>query len=208
MGVFVVFFGRRGVVGFNGCCSGASIGDGCFMLACISGRSGGGCIVATSPRPVREKVRPAWPGGGCEREKVLPAHEKCPKIGGLWRAGRVFSRKHLSRGCAGRTFSRKCRWRGRAGRTFSRICPRGSVAGRILLWGPVPAGVPRGLAVPSRPDGPAVPSAPAGISPGAPRAPGAWPARRKAASRRSGSSAPPTRRPSRSSGTWARSRGR
>ena len=30
--------GRRGDGGFNGCCSGASIGDGGFTLACISGR--------------------------------------------------------------------------------------------------------------------------------------------------------------------------
>ena len=29
--------------------------------------------------------------GGCEREKVRPAYEKWPKIGGLWRAGRVSS---------------------------------------------------------------------------------------------------------------------
>ena len=200
MGVFVVFFGCSGVVGFNGCCSGVRSGDWGFMLTCISGRRAViGFKVTMSQRPVREKVRPAWPGGGCEREKVLPAYEKCPKIGGLWRDGRVFSRKHLSRGCAGRTFSRKCRWRGRAGRTFSRICPRGSVAGRILLWGPVPAVVPRG---------PAVPSAPVGLSPGASRASGAWHARSRATSRRSGSSAPPTRRPSRSSGTSERSRGR
>jgi len=35
-------------------------GDGGFMLACISDRSGcSGCTIATSPRPVREKVRPA-----------------------------------------------------------------------------------------------------------------------------------------------------
>ena len=38
-----------------------------------------------------EKVRPAWSDGGCEREKVRPAYEKWPKIGGLWRAGRVSS---------------------------------------------------------------------------------------------------------------------
>ena len=36
MGVFRAFFGCRGVVGFNGCCSGASNGDGGFMLACVS----------------------------------------------------------------------------------------------------------------------------------------------------------------------------
>jgi len=60
MGVFGVFFGCRGVIGFNGCCSGVSSGDGGFTLACISGCSGGGgCIVATLLRPVRDKVRPS-----------------------------------------------------------------------------------------------------------------------------------------------------
>ena len=67
----------RGVVGFSGCRSGVSSGDGGFMLACISGCSGGGgCIVATWLRPVREIVR--------------PANEKWPTIGVLWRIGRVF----------------------------------------------------------------------------------------------------------------------
>ena len=76
MGVFGVFFGCRGVIGFNGCCSGVSSGDGGFMLACISGRRGAtgftvACIggrrgvigfnLATWLCPVREKVRPACP---------------------------------------------------------------------------------------------------------------------------------------------------
>ena len=106
MGDFGAFLGRRGAVGFNGCCSGARSGHGGFMLACTSDCSGGGgCLFATSQCLVREKV--------------LPAHEKRPKIGGLWRAGRVFSRK--------------CRWWGRAGRTFSRVSTGGPVAGRISL---------------------------------------------------------------------------
>ena len=198
MGVFVVFFGCSGVVGFNGCCSGVHSGDWGFMLTCISGRRAViGFKVTMSQRPVREKVRPAWPGGGCEREKVLPAYEKCPKIGGLWRDGRVFSRKHLSRGCAGRTFSRKQRWRPRAGRTFSRAIPRRPRVGRIFLR----CG---GCGRSSRPPPPGVP----GLSPGDPCAPGVWREPRRAPSRRSGSSAPPTRRPSRSSGTSERSRGR
>ena len=76
--------GRRGDGGFNGCCSGASIGDGGFMLACISGRRGdggfngrclgasigdGGFNVATSQLPVREKVRPALSDGGASAKK-------------------------------------------------------------------------------------------------------------------------------------------
>ena len=91
MGVLGAFFGCRDVVDFNGRCSGASKGD-------------GGFTVATWLCPVREKVRPARSDGGCEREKVRPACEKWPKIGGLWRAGRTFSRQY--------------RWMWRAGRVF------------------------------------------------------------------------------------------
>ena len=91
MGVFRAFFGCRGVAGFNACCSGASIGDGGFTLACISGCRGViGCIVATCLCPVREKVRPAWPDGGCKREKVRPASPKRPKNAVFRRVGRVF----------------------------------------------------------------------------------------------------------------------
>ena len=79
MGVFGAFFGCRGDVGFN---------------------------VAMLSRLVREKVRPAWSDGGREREIVRPAYEKWVKIGVLWRAGRVFSRKRGWRGCARRVFSR------------------------------------------------------------------------------------------------------
>ena len=111
MGVFGAFFACIGVTGFNGCCSRASIGDGGFTLVCISGCRGVvGFTVTTSVRPVREKVRPAWSGGGCEREIVRPARSKHPKIG-------VFA-------LAGRTISRVGRWRGRAGRSFSRLPAR------------------------------------------------------------------------------------
>ena len=79
MGVFGAFFACIGVVGFNGCCSGASSGDGGFTLACISGRRGViGCIVAPWLCPMREKV--------------LPARSQWLTIGVLWRAGRVYSR--------------------------------------------------------------------------------------------------------------------
>ena len=122
------FFGCRGDGGFNGCCSGASIGDGGIMLACISGCRGViGCIVATWLCPVREKVRPAC--------------SKCPEIGVLWRAGRTFSRLGMRGPVAGRTFSRKCRWKPRAGRVFSRVrlmerCARRSFS-RLGMRGPV-----------------------------------------------------------------------
>ena len=93
MGVFGAFFGCRGDAGFKASLLGASSGVVGFN-------------VATLLRLVREKVRPAWPDGGREREKVRPARSKHPKIG-------VFT-------LAGRTFSRKCQWRGCAGRVFSR----------------------------------------------------------------------------------------
>ena len=93
MGVCGVFCGCSGAIGFNGCCSGVSSGDGGFMLASISGCKGViGFKAATWLCPVREFVRPAWPDGGREREQVRSAHEKWPKIGALWRVGRVFSR--------------------------------------------------------------------------------------------------------------------
>ena len=89
-------------------------------------RSGAvGFNVATLSRLVREKVRPAGSGGGCEREKVRPLRSQWLKIGVIWRAGRSFSRKCRWRGCAGRSFSRKSRWRGCAGRVFSRTGSRG-----------------------------------------------------------------------------------
>ena len=60
MGVLGAFFGCSGVVGFIGRCLGVSIGDGGFMLVCISGCRGVvGFNVAMSQLSVREKVRPA-----------------------------------------------------------------------------------------------------------------------------------------------------
>ena len=80
MGVFGAFFGCRGDAGFKASLLGASSGVVGFN-------------VATLLRLVREKVRPAWPDGGREREKVRPARAKHPKIGVFALAGRVFSRK-------------------------------------------------------------------------------------------------------------------
>ena len=49
MGVFGVFFGRRRVVGFNGCCSWASNGDGGLTLACVSACRGGTGFICPLP---------------------------------------------------------------------------------------------------------------------------------------------------------------
>ena len=98
-------------------------------MACISGCRGVvGFTVTTSVRPVREKVRPAGSGGGCEREKVRPLRSQWLKIGVIWRAGRSFSRKHRWRGCAGRIFSR----------SSSRGIPRGELCcAAALAAGPL-----------------------------------------------------------------------
>ena len=73
MGVFGVFFGCSGDGGFKGPLLGVRSGDVGFTLARISGCSGVvGFNVATSPHPVREKVRPVGPDCGREREKVRP----------------------------------------------------------------------------------------------------------------------------------------
>ena len=119
MGVFGAFFGCRGDAGFSSPLLGASRGVVGFNVAMLL-------------RLVREKVRPAWPDGGREREKVRPVHEKSPTIGVFRRAGRVFSRKSRWRGCAGRVFSRKCGWRGCAGRIFSRKSHWRGCAGRVF----------------------------------------------------------------------------
>ena len=132
-GRFRAFFGCRGVAGFNACCSGASIGDGGFTLARVSGCSGViGCIVATWLCPVREKVRPAWPDGVREREKVRPASPKWPKNAVFRRVGRVYSRVSRWRGRAGRTFSRKSPWRPAAGWSFSWASSRGVPLGACV----------------------------------------------------------------------------
>ena len=79
MGVFRVFFGCRGVVGFNGCCLGARSGGG-FMLACVSVCSGGGgCIAAASLRAVREQVRPARSVVGVSAKKFAQRTKNASK---------------------------------------------------------------------------------------------------------------------------------
>ena len=81
MGVFGAVFGRTGDGGFSGVLLGVSSGV-------------VGFIVAMFLRAVSEIFRPARPGVGCEREKVLPASP-------IWAKNALFR-------CAGRTFSRNC----------------------------------------------------------------------------------------------------
>ena len=88
MGVFGVVFGCRGDGGFNGRCLGVSIGDGGFMLACISGCRGViGFNVATSQQPVREKVRPARPGVDASAKKFAQRAQNTPNMALLCQQG-------------------------------------------------------------------------------------------------------------------------
>ena len=106
-------------------------------MACVSGCSGVfGFKVATWLCHAREKVRPAWPDGGCEREKVRPASPKRPKNAVFRRVGRVFSRVSRWRSRAGRTFSRKSRWKPRAGRIFRGPAVAGIPPGELCREGP------------------------------------------------------------------------
>ena len=120
MGVLGVFIGCRGDGGFNGRCSGASIGDGGFMLACISGCRGViGFKVAMSRvlcakkfallGPVRMRARKSSP---CVLRK---AHNRL--FMACWA---IFSRQCRSRGCVGRILSRCRPDASHVGRTLSR----------------------------------------------------------------------------------------
>ena len=122
MGVFGAFFGCGGDAGFSSPLLGVSSGVVGFNVVMLS-------------RLVREKVRPAWPDGGSERDKVRPAHEKSPKNGVFW--------------CAGRVFSRKCRWKGCAGRVFSRSSSRVILLGELCRAVALVAGPSTGSVNPS-----------------------------------------------------------
>lgn len=113
------------------------MGEKCFTTALNTSRRGDFSFkTLVFPCPVCDIFRPVGSDGGCEREKVHPAHEKCPKIGGLWRAGR--------------TFSRKCRWKGCAGRTLSRASSRRLLPCEIVVprWRPRPAPGSRACSAP------------------------------------------------------------
>ena len=91
MGVFGAVFGRRGDAGFKAPLLGASSGDGGFMLACISGRRGViGFTVTASVRPVREKVRPAWPDVCVSAKKFALHAQNTPKSAFLRLLGELF----------------------------------------------------------------------------------------------------------------------
>ena len=74
-------------------------------------------------------------GGECER--VRPAHDKCPKNGVLWPAGRTFSRNSGRRRCAGRVFYRYRPPRPRAGIVLyrKRLCMRDKVLPARVVGG-------------------------------------------------------------------------
>ena len=222
MGVFGVFFGCRGVVGFSGPLLGACSGDGGFMPACVSGCSDVfGFNVATWLCPVREKVRPARPDVGASAKKFAQRAENTPISAFLGLLGELFRGSAGGEGALGELFRGSADGGAALGEFFRGNAAGSPVLGELFRRHHRTHSRPRcwkatlrelccgaGVGAPSRPDVPNVPTGTVGISPGGRRGPGAWPARRKAASRRSDSPAPPTRRPSRSTGTSERSRGR
>ena len=74
---------------------------------------------------------------GRECEKVRPAHDKSPKNGVLWPAGRTFSRNFGRRRCAGRVFYRYRPPRPRAGTVLyrKRLCMRDKVLPARVVGG-------------------------------------------------------------------------
>ena len=132
MGVLGAFFGCRGDGGFNGRCSGASIGDGGFTLVCISGCRGAiGFSVATSQLPVREKVRPARPGVGVSAKKFAPRTKNGPKMAVYGVPGELFR----ERAAEGPVLGELCRGapeKTHAGQALSRHQPYAHTAGRTL----------------------------------------------------------------------------
>ena len=107
--------------------------------------------IATSPRPVREKVRPtpplqwhfrekvlpARPLRRLFREKVLPARIKTPNLGQFERAGRTFSRFRDDTASQGELF-RACRRRPSGALPISDPSPTG-VEGAVGSGGPGPS---------------------------------------------------------------------
>ena len=82
------------------------------MLACNSGRSGGGgCIVARSLRHVREKVRPARLDVGASAKKFAQRAENTPILAILGLLGEFF-RGSAAGGAAPGEFFRAYRHRG------------------------------------------------------------------------------------------------
>ena len=93
----------------------------------LHAKFGEGCVAGVWWGVGARIFSPCSDRSGRECEKVRPAHDKSPKSGVLWPAGRTFSRKHW--------------WRGCAGRTFSRVGPRSRVLGELFRGIPVGGGV-------------------------------------------------------------------
>ena len=98
----------------------------------LHAKFGEGCVAGVWWGVGARIFSPCSDRSGRECEKVRPAHDKSPKSGVLWPAGRTFSRKHWWRGCAGRTFSRNSGRRRCAGRVSYRYRPPRPRAGTVL----------------------------------------------------------------------------
>ena len=111
------------------------MGEKCFTTALnTSCRGDFSFKTLVFPCPVGDNFRPARSDGGREREIVRPAHEKWPKIGCLWRAGRILSRVEWGEGPCWANF----------------VAPAGPLLPAALARPPSPAPPPY-LAVPRHP---------------------------------------------------------
>ena len=132
MGVLGEVFGCSGVVGFIGRCLGVSIGDGGFMLVCISGCRGVvGFNVAMSQLSVREKVRPARLVSGLGVTKFAQ-HAKNGRQSAFYGVQGEFCTGPAQKGMCRASFVPGQPRRGCAGRVLYRVGPQGSERGK--LW--------------------------------------------------------------------------
>ena len=132
MGVLGAFFGCSGDGGFNGRCSGVSIGDGGFMLVCISGCGGVvGFNVATSQLLVREKVRPARLVSDLSVTEFAQ-RAKNGRKSAFYGVQGEFCTGPAQKGMCRASFIPGQPRRGCAGRVLYRVGPQGSERGK--LW--------------------------------------------------------------------------
>ena len=175
----------------------------CFLVAVVLSVSTG----AVHGRAVVMAVS-CWPASAVA-EPSLVSKSPCHSV----QCAKKFALRGLVVGVSAKKFALRAQngpktvFSGALGEFFRGNAGGGGVPGELFRGAPLLGAFLAGSPCPAGQTDPPCPAAPS-LSPGALRAPGAWRARRKVASRRSGSSAPPTRRPWRSSGTWARSRGR
>ena len=160
MGVFGAVCGRRGVVGFNACCSGARSGDDGFTMVCISSRRGvvgfsgpllwvcrgdAGFNVAMLSRLVCDIRRPARSDVGASAKKLALRHcghcvsakkfAQHTKNGSKWVFDGVLGELFRGNGVKGlcwANFFAEMRLEGPCGAVFSRTSSHGIPPGEFV----------------------------------------------------------------------------